>query len=90
MLTLVHGWMIFKPYNPVFHQPERSGGKLCYMANYMRLATMKRRGIKDTEANRRLLESLGLSFIINEKRKRVFIKVSNSDFALIKELIEDG
>ena len=51
---------------------------------------MKRRGIKDTEANRRVLESLGLSFIVSEKRNRVFIKVSNSDFAVIKELMEDG
>lgn len=51
---------------------------------------MKRRGIKDTKGNRAMLRSLGYyNFTFSEKRKRVYIKVSNGDFTIIKELMPD-
>jgi hypothetical protein len=51
---------------------------------------MKRRGIKDTPDNRTMARSLGYTFTENTKRKRIFIKVTNSDFAVVKELMPDG
>jgi len=51
---------------------------------------MKRRGIKDTENNRRILNDLGYTYIVNENRKRVFIKVTNSDLSVIKKLLDDN
>ena len=49
----------------------------------------KRRGIKDTEANRALLRELGYKFIVSSNRKRVFIKVSDDDLAVIKKVLPD-
>lgn len=51
---------------------------------------MKRRGVKDTASNRKILTELGYSYIVNEHRKRVFIKVTNSDFTIIKQLLDDN
>lgn len=48
---------------------------------------MKRRGVKDTKENRKILRELGYTFIANENRKRIFIKTTNSDFAVIKDLL---
>jgi len=51
---------------------------------------MKRRGVKDTEANRKMLRALGYNFTVSSNRNRVFIKVTNSDFSVIKELLPDA
>jgi len=51
---------------------------------------MKRRGIKDTQHNRKILDDLGYKYIVNENRKRVFIKVTNGDLNIIKELLGDN
>jgi len=50
---------------------------------------MKRRGIKDTLGNRKTARSLGYSFTVSDKRKRIFIKVTNADFVVVKELMPD-
>ncbi len=50
---------------------------------------MKRRGIKDTKENRKILDELGYKHIVSESRKRVFIKVINSDLVIIKQLLEE-
>lgn len=50
---------------------------------------MKRRGIKDTIGNRQVLLNLGFGFTVCERRKRVFIKISNSDLAIVKELLPE-
>jgi len=53
------------------------------------LAHMKRRGLKDTEGNRKMARALGYTFTESKKRKRIFIKTTNSDFIVIKELMPD-
>ncbi len=50
---------------------------------------MKRRGVKDTAGNRAMIRALGYSFTVSEKRNRIFIKATNSDFQVIKEMIPD-
>ena len=50
---------------------------------------MKRRAVKDTLSNCQLLNDLGYSYTRCEKRKRIYIKVTNSDFMIIKELLPD-
>ena len=50
---------------------------------------MKRRGVKDTKCNRIFLSDLGFTFTANEKRKRIYIKVTRSDFVIINELLPD-
>jgi hypothetical protein len=50
---------------------------------------MKRRGIKDTENNRRILEDLGYTYFVSTNRNRVFIKVTNRELSIIKELLDD-
>ena len=50
---------------------------------------MKRRSIKDTKKNREILEGLGLGFTEHKDKKKIFIKVSNSDLSVIKELLEE-
>lgn len=50
---------------------------------------MKRRGFKDTVENRRMARELGFSFIVNEKRKRIFIKLTSGDLAIVKEIMPD-
>lgn len=51
---------------------------------------MKRRAVKDTLNNCEFLNELGYSYTRCEKRKRIYIKVSNSDFVIIKELLPDS
>lgn len=51
---------------------------------------VKRRGIKDTQGNRDMLRALGFTFTESEKRQRIFIKISNADLAVVKELLPDG
>lgn len=50
---------------------------------------MKRRGVKDTKKNRAVLDDLGITYIENAKKRKVFIKVSNGDFNIIKQLMAD-
>lgn len=50
---------------------------------------MKRRGLRDTDGNRKMAYALGYSFTVSNKRKRIFVKATNSDFAVIKELMPD-
>ena len=50
---------------------------------------MKRRGLKDTEGNRKMARALGYSFTVSDKRERIFVKTTNSDFAVIKEMMPD-
>ena len=56
----------------------------------MRYSLVKRRGIKDTKQNREILLDLGFTFICNESRGRIYIKVTDGDFVVIKGLISDG
>ena len=51
---------------------------------------MIRRGLNDNEKTRKLINELGLSFVTNRKCKRIFIKVSNTDFATIKKILEES
>ena len=50
---------------------------------------MKRRAVMDTLANREVLESLDYTYIPDNKSNKIFIKVSNSDLNIIKELLPD-
>ena len=50
---------------------------------------MKRRKIKDTKKNREGLDCLLVGYIVNEKKKSLFIKVSNGDFNIIKEILDE-
>ena len=49
----------------------------------------KRRGIKDTPGNREILLDLGCSFVECKKRQRIFVKVPDKDFDIIKELLSE-
>ena len=48
---------------------------------------MKRRKIKDTKENREHLNALGITYIINEKKKSLFVKLSSSDFSIVRDII---
>jgi len=50
---------------------------------------MKRRGLKDTEGNRNMARALGYGFTVSDKRKRIFVRATNSEFAVIKEMMPD-
>ena len=50
----------------------------------------RRRGIKDTPIAREILLDLGCTFIECKKRSRLFVKVSDDDFNIIKGLLSDG
>jgi len=51
---------------------------------------MIRRGLNDNDKTRKLIDELGLSFVTNRKCKRIFIKVSDTDFATIKKTLEQS
>lgn len=52
---------------------------------------MKRRAVKDTAENRKTLIILGYKYTVNKRgKKKIYINVSNADFNVIKELIDEG
>lgn len=50
---------------------------------------IRRRAIRDTLANRKVLDDLGYTYIPNAKKKQLFIKVSGSDYKIIRWLMPD-
>ena len=50
---------------------------------------MKKRRIKGTEEVREVLRGLGYSFTKDAKDNWLFIKVTNSEFSVIKEIITE-
>lgn len=51
--------------------------------------TPKRFYIKNTELNKQIIRGLNYNFIISEDKKKISVKVSEEDFTIIKELLEE-
>jgi len=51
---------------------------------------MKRRSLPDTKENRDTIRGIGFTFTENmHGKKKIYVKASNADFAIIKELCKE-
>ena len=48
---------------------------------------MKRRSLIDTDENRKLLDDLGIEYGVGVFRLKLYVYITNADFAALKELI---
>ncbi len=50
---------------------------------------MKRRSVVDTQANRDMLNAIGEPFTVSSKKSKLYVKVSNANFTIIREIMPD-